>query len=137
MAIRLGILTHLERSSSEYFDNSDAELATSLLVEIDNVTRKLGARTMYLFVPAHAQFFSRPDGPLRATVAIRSAAEQTDSPWVDATEAAESVERDRIYFSRDAHWSPYGHRWIANVLKERIVQLGYLDPLSNASGATP
>jgi len=90
---------------------------------------------MYLFVPEKAQVFSKPDGPLRASMVVRSAAEQTDSPWVDATEAAETDELDSIYFSGDAHWSPYGHRWVANLLKERIVQLDYLDPLSNSSGA--
>ena len=134
--MRLGLLADLERSSSKYFDDRDAQIATSLLIEIDSVTRLLGARTMYLFVPEKAQVFLKPDAPLRASVVIRSAVEQTGSPWVDATEAAESDEIDSIYFSGDAYWSPYGHRWIANLLKERIVELSFLDPLSNSAGTT-
>jgi lysophospholipase L1-like esterase len=49
-------------------------------------------------------------------------------PWVDATpflrDRADKYEQFRAL---DGHWTPVGHRAIAELLADRILELGFID----------
>jgi len=128
LAMRAGLLTELERSSSKYFTEADGERATDLLVKIANVAGQLGAKTLFVFVPDKPQILSRPIEPLRAATTVQAAAEITNAPWIDLTpELVKRIDNEDVYFAQDAHWTPKGHEWVAQVLTEQICDLGLLD----------
>ena len=123
-----GLLARLEKSSSEYFDEEDAERARNLLIEINHVVERLGADILFVFVPEKMQLLSKPKAILRAANVVRSAAAEAGAPWVDLTSSLTSMpDINELYFVQDAHWTSKGHLYVAQVLTERIIQLGLLD----------
>ena len=78
--MRAGVLGRLERVSSEYFTEEDARRATDFLVQIARTAGRLGAHTLFLFVPEKIQVFSGISHPLRATTVVKAAATRASVP---------------------------------------------------------
>lgn len=53
-------------------------------------------------------------------------------PWIDATPHLRSrPDTTELYFVLDGHWSPLGHRAIAELLADQLLELGLIDPGRN------
>ncbi len=132
LVMRAGLSPQLERlSSGEYFTEDDGRRATDLLVEISRVAERLGAKTLFVFAPDKLQLLSRAMNPLRAATVVQVAALEAGVPWVDLTpELVRRGDFDEIYFVEDGHWTPKGHEQVAQVLTERISDLGLLHVVS-------
>jgi lysophospholipase L1-like esterase len=127
LAMRAGLLAKLERRSSQYFSEEDGRRARDLLIEIAQVAEQLDAETLFVFAPDKLQLLTKPKNTLRAATVVQAAASVAGAPWIDLTpELVERVDFDELYFVRDGHWTPKGNAWVAEVLTERIGDLGLL-----------
>ncbi|WNM63994.1 hypothetical protein [Candidatus Nitrospira neomarina] len=70
-AMRIGLISELERSSSKYFTQGDGKRATDFIIEITKVAGGLGAKNIFVFVPEKIQVPSRTKNPLRAATSPR------------------------------------------------------------------
>ncbi len=125
LTMRAGLLAALEKPSSEHFTEAEAAVATELLVKIASVADGLGARTLFLFVPEKMQVLSGGEARVRAAGVVETAAAASSAPWVDLTSIFKKRDdRFDLFFGGDAHWTPLGNRVAAEVLAQRIVDLG-------------
>lgn len=127
-AMRLGLLSTLERSSSEFFSDDDAERATELLVEIERAAAALGASTLFVFVPSKLQVLGGRE-PLRAAEVVEEAARRAEAPWIDLTRVlARETGATDVYFVADGHWAPGGNRLVAGAIALGLAEHGLVPP---------
>lgn len=125
--MRIGLFDELERSSSSYFTEEDGRRATDYLVEISKVAGRLGAKTLFVFVPDKIQVLSRPKDPLRAAMLVQEAAVVAGVPFVDlASELVKKENLNDLYFVQDPHLTSKGHKLMAQILSKRISDLGLI-----------
>jgi hypothetical protein len=128
IAVRMGILPDLIGSPSRHFTVKDEARAIELLVEIVSTATSLDSNAMLLFAPDKAQMLSRPMPPLEAARVVEATAVESGSISIDPT--ATFLDREdlaALYLPTDGHWTAAGHRLVAELLAESIVDLGWLE----------
>lgn len=121
LAMRMGLLDELERSTSMYFPQDDGKRAMDFLIEITQVVGHLGSKTLFVFVPEKFQVLSRPQNHLRAATLVQEAAIVARVPSIDLTPELVKTERlGELYLVQNTHWTGKGHDWIAQTLSEQI-----------------
>jgi lysophospholipase L1-like esterase len=124
LAMRIGLLDELERSSSVYFTEEDGRRTTDYLVGIGKIADQLEARTLFVHVPEKAQVMSRPKGSLRSAALVHEAAIMAEASSVDLTlEFVKKKNLQKLYFVADPHWTSKGHKLAAQILSKQISDL--------------
>ena len=124
--MRIDVLGDLERASSSHFSEDEVRRTRQLLAEIHAIAARLGARTLFVFVPERMQLLARPTEPLRAAEVVREAARETGAAFVDLTPILVS-DVQRLYWFEIGVWNEAGHRLVAEVLAQEIGALGWID----------
>jgi lysophospholipase L1-like esterase len=131
LAMRSGLVGGLERFAGDDFSAEDARRATDLLVQIAQEAERLGARSLFLFTSGQMPVISDTDRPLQAPAVVEAAAKRAKVPWIDVTSIfRRRADRLDLYYVADGHWAPRGHRAAAEILANRIIELGLLRPRS-------
>ena len=127
LALRLGLIDKIESLWGEDFTDDEGKVAAGVLVEISEEARRLGAPSLFLYSTAKNYVLSDDYELPRSGLVVRDAAETADVPWVDANETLRlRPDRTELYFTLDGHWSPDGHRAIAELLADELATLGLI-----------
>jgi lysophospholipase L1-like esterase len=129
--MRAGILGKLEQPSSEYFTAEDARRAIDLLVEIAQTVDRLGAHSLFVFVPDKMQVLSQAEHPFRAATVVQEAATRATVPWIDLSPTLmQRATGFELWYKGEGHWTPAGNRKVAGTLSNQIAELGLIAPRS-------
>lgn len=127
LAMRMGLLDAESGALGESFDEEDANRARELLGEIARFSRERGARTLFLYATTKADVVANRYVPRPSAEVVASAARDSDVPWVDANPfLRDRPDRLDVYWRLDGHWSPAGHRAVAELLARELAELGWL-----------
>jgi len=88
--------------------------------------RALGALPVFAYLPEPGEMGegSRFRDPSAVARRFETAAKETGAVWVDLTEGMKAGNAGGgLYFTRDQHMTPGGHRWAARLLAERLAPL--------------
>ena len=137
LSMRLGMAQHVDALWGEDFSDDDAVLTQELLEQVATTAHRGGARALFLYSTAKTAMMGSTYVVPRSRAVLQQAAQNTGAMWVDLNELMREHERPhRFYFVRDGHWSPAGHRVIAEILASRIVDLSLLSTDPGAGPAT-
>ena len=127
MGTRIANLGKIDELWGEDFAQEDAILGQQLLVEITRTSSELGARSLLLYTTGQAQVIQDTyDLPRSATV-VANAAKYTGTPWIDlAKQMQQRADRHNLYYKQNGHWTPAGHRAVAEILTDEIIKLGII-----------
>lgn len=122
LAIRLGWSGTQDSLWGEDFTPEDAALGEELLVRLAEVGHELGAETWFLFTTGQAHVLDGTAAGLRSRRVLESAALSAGAPWIDiATEMGERPDRLELYYRKDGHWTPQGHRAAAEIVARHLL----------------
>ena len=128
VALRLGLIGKIDALWGEDF-SADAGMRTSkALIEIAQESRRLGAGVVFLYTTAKNYLLSGDYELPRSGQVVRDASKGAQVPWIDATALLRSQpDPTELYFILDGHWSPLGHRAIAELLADQLMELDLID----------
>lgn len=125
LAARAGILSFVEQALSEYFTTEDARRAIELLVGIANADKRLCAQSLFIFAPDKMQVLTYRTPSLRAANVVADAAHKAGVPWINlAKSMIEVTNKTELYYQEDAHWTPTGHGLAAQLIADKIAEVG-------------
>jgi hypothetical protein len=111
----------------EDFTPEDADLTRRLLVLLAREAQSMEVPVVLVYTTGKAQVIAGDGSPLPSAAVLAAAAEEAGVPWIDMTRKLRAREdRQELYFVRDGHWSAAGHRAVAEVLADRLDDLGVL-----------
>jgi len=126
-AMRLGLAQNVAALWGEDFSDWDAELTSDLLVQVAETARAGGAMMLFVYSTAKHDLMSARYSPPRSRGVIESAAGRSGAAWIDLNERMlASEEPRRFYFVRDGHWSPAGHRAVAEIIAAELKERGWM-----------
>jgi lysophospholipase L1-like esterase len=129
VGVRLGLINKLDALWGEDFTAEEGAKTSELLVEIAQECRRLGAACVFLYTTAKNYVLSGDYELPRSGQVVRDASKGAQVPWIDATQLLRSrPDTTELYFILDGHWSPLGHRAIAELLADQLMELGLIDP---------
>jgi lysophospholipase L1-like esterase len=129
VGVRLGLINKIDALWGEDFTAEEGGKTSELLVEIAQECRRLGAACVFLYTTAKNYVLSADYELPRSGQVVRDAGEGGRVPWIDATSHLRSrPDTTELYFILDGHWSPLGHRAIAELLADQLMELGLIDP---------
>lgn len=122
IATRVGLLERVDAMWGEDFTEEDAARGVALLVEVAEVARSLGARTLYLYTTGQAQVIQDQYRPARSLMIVRDAARISGAPWVDVSQHLQKrPDRLELYYPLDGHWTARGNEAVSEILLEAIL----------------
>jgi lysophospholipase L1-like esterase len=125
LAVRLGLIDQIDTFWGEDFAAEDGERTFALLVEIAEEADQLGAASLFLYTTAKNYILSADYELPRSGLVVRDAAAAARVPWIDATPfLRRQPNKTDLFYRLDGHWSPQGHRAIAELLADEILDLG-------------
>ncbi len=131
-AIRANLIAALEQASSTHFSDEQARRSRDLLVEFHAAAERVGARTLFVFVPERIQVLTRPQEELRAAGLVAAAADATGSGFLDLTPILTKQEDvESLYLTWIGTWRPRTYRLAAEAVTQKILALGWLDEPSS------
>jgi hypothetical protein len=117
LTIRLGWSGSQDSLWGEDFTDEDAALGRSLLVEVAELGRELGADTLFLYTTGQAQVLDGTVDGLRSLEVVEAAAEASGATCIDVgTAMSRRSDRLDLYYRKDGHWTPQGHRAVAEIV---------------------
>ena len=127
IGMRLGLLGGVAAMWGEDFTAEDAERTRSLMVLLAREAQAMGVPVIILYTTGKAQVIAGSGDPLPSAAVIAAAAREAGVPWLDmAAELRAREDRQYLYFIRDGHWTAAGHQAVAEVVAERLSELGVL-----------
>jgi len=127
VGMRLGLLGGVAAMWGEDFTPEDADRTRRLLVMLAREAQAMEVPLVLLYTTGKAQVIAGDGSPLPSAAVMAAAAEEAGVPWIDMTRKFRARDdRQELYFVRDGHWSAAGHRAVAEVLAERLPELGVL-----------
>jgi hypothetical protein len=127
LATRLGVLGKIDAFWGEDFEEEAAGLGSDLLVQIAEYAHQIGAETLLFYGTGQAQVIVDTYKKPRSAAVVEQASERAEVPWVDASRLLQlRSDRQDLYFPKDGHWTPAGHRAVAEILTDEIVSLGLI-----------
>ena len=135
---RLGLLGGQASLLGEDFSEADAAFGRGLLEEVAAFGRTLDAEVIFLYTTGQANVLDKTTDLLRSRSVVAAAAQNAGVPWIDVSK--EMWGRDdklSFYYRKDGHWTPQGHRAVAEILTEFIMDHALVEPVATAHGADP
>jgi lysophospholipase L1-like esterase len=127
VGMRAGLLGGVAAMWGEDFTATDSAQTQRLMVLLAREAQSMDVPIVILYTTGKAQVIAGDGAPLRSRSVISAAAEEAGIPWIDmTTELRRRPDRHALYFVRDGHWTAAGHRAVAEVLAERLPELGLL-----------
>jgi lysophospholipase L1-like esterase len=127
LAMRGGLLNTSPELTGEGFTQEDAQLGTRLLVSIAEEAYELNAEVLFLYSAGQASVLQDIYEPLPSLDVVQNAADEAQAVWIDSAQALQRrPDRLHLYYPMDGHWTPAGHRAIAEILAETVIETGYL-----------
>jgi lysophospholipase L1-like esterase len=124
LAVRAGLLEEDDRVGGGAVTDADLERTRDLLEAVVRRSRALGAPCLLLHTTGQAGILSETYVQARAATAVREAARRAGAIWIDGARALHGREdRASLHYPRDGHWTPAGHRAIAELLAETVAAL--------------
>ncbi len=121
LAIRLGWSGSQESLWGEDFTEEDAALGRELLVEVAELGRELGADTLFLYTTGQAHVLDGTANSLRSLEVVEAAAEASGATCIDVgTAMSRRSDRLDLYYRKDGHWTPQGHRALAEIVFDQL-----------------
>jgi len=128
LAMRAGLLADIEQASGTHFTPDAADLAQSLLADIQRVAARAGARTLFVFVPEKMQVLAAGEKPLRAARLVEAAANSTGAAFLDLTPRLRDPSiSNRVYYDTVGTWRPHGYEIAAAAVYDALEGLGWID----------
>jgi lysophospholipase L1-like esterase len=128
LAIRLGLLDWIGALWGEDFAADEGAKTSDILVQIAEEGRRLGAASLFVYGTAKNFVLSADYTLPRSGQVVREAAASAEVPWVDSTPILRGrPDRTELYFKLDGHWSSQGHRTIAELLADQVIDMGLVD----------
>lgn len=126
-AMRLGLAQDVAALWGEDFSERDAELTSDLLVQVAETARAGGAHMLFLYSTAKHALMGASYTPPRSRGVIERAANRSGAAWIDLNGQMWAREDPhRFYFVRDGHWSPAGHRAVAEIVATELRGRGWV-----------
>jgi len=92
------------------------QVFTSLLTEMNRACQRVGARFVVVYIPRKTQPYH---SPFQDVIALASTSHGFTT--LDLTETLREADRNQpVYFNKDIHLNPRGHRIVADALRELI-----------------
>jgi hypothetical protein len=133
-AMRLGLAQNVAALWGEDFSERDAELTGDLLVKVAETAQAGGAQMLFLYSTAKHDLMSADYAPQRSRGVIESAAGRSGAAWIDVNERMLAyAEPHRFYFVRDGHWSPAGHRAVAEIVAAELRERDWMTARDDGS----
>jgi len=128
IGLRLGLVDQIDTLWGEDFPEDAALLASRRLVEIAEESGRLGADCLFLYTTGQNYVLGAHYAPPRSSKVVGDAAAGGKVPWIDATPfLRDRPDRYEQFRALDGHWTAVGHRAIAELLADRILELGFID----------
>ena len=125
LGTRAGLFKDINALWGEDFSQEDAKLGQELLVQIAKTSEGLGAECLLLYTTGQAQVIQGTYDRPRSAEVVADAAQIAEVPWIDVSaEMHERSDRNSFYYHQNGHWTPEGHRVVAEILAKDIIQLG-------------
>lgn len=125
LGMRLGLLGGVAAMWGEDFTPEDADRTRRLLVLLAREAQAMEVPVVLVYTTGKAQVIAGDGAPLPSAAVMAAAAEEAGVPWIDMTRKLRVREdRQALYFIRDGHWTATGHRAVAEVLADRLPELG-------------
>lgn len=125
--MRFGLLGGLAAMWGEDFSPKDADRTRRLLVLLAREAQQMGVPIVLLYTTGKARIIADDAADLPSAAVMAAAAAEADVPWIDmARELRLRSDRQWLHFVRDGHWTAAGHQAVAEVLAERLAELGLL-----------
>jgi len=127
VGMRLGLLGGVAAMWGEDFTHEDAERTERLLVLLAREAKAMEVPMIFLYTTGKAQVIAGDGSPMPSASVMAAAAHEAGVPWIDmTTELRSRPDRQELYFIRDGHWTARGHQAVAEVLADRLPELGML-----------
>ena len=127
IAMRMGLLGGVAAMWGEDFTPEDAEKTRALLVLLAREAQALDVPIVLVYTTGKAQVIAGDGSGLPSKAVVSGAASDAGVPWIDMTDALRSrSDRQELYFMRDGHWTATGHRAVAEVLADRLGEMGLM-----------
>jgi lysophospholipase L1-like esterase len=127
VTMRLGLARNVSTLWGEDFSREDERLTQELLEQVASRAHQGGARMVFLYSTAKVDLMGAEYRVPRSRAVIERAAAISAASWIDLNQLMREHERPhRFFFVRDGHWSPAGHRIIAEILSTELQRLALL-----------
>lgn len=127
VGMRLGLLGGLAAMWGEDFTPEDAGRTRRLLVLLAREAQQMGVPVVLVYTTGKAQVIARDAADLPSASVMAAAVAEAGVPWIHMTrELRRRHDRQELYFIRDGHWTAAGHQAVAEVLAQRLAELGVL-----------
>lgn len=127
LGMRLGLLGGLAAMWGEDFTSEDADRTRQLLILLAQEAQVMGVPVVLVYTTGKAQVIAGDGSPLPSAAVMAAAAAEAGVPWIDMTRKLRARDdRQGLYFIRDGHWTANGHRAVAEILADRLPELGLL-----------
>jgi hypothetical protein len=119
-----------------------SQLTEALLRDTADVSHRHGADFVLLVIPDQVQVepdvvvYGVHDWLLGAQDRVRGFAEREGIPFIDPQAELHAIrarEGEPVYFRRDRHLTPRGHRHVAELLRRELLRLGVIPDSAQAS----
>lgn len=125
IGMRMGWLGGVAAMWGEDFTPEDAEITKELLVLLAEEATAMDVPIVLVYTTGKAQVIAGDGWELPSEAVLSGAATEASVPWINMTEELRSrSDRQDLYFVRDGHWTATGHRAVAEVLANELVEMG-------------
>ncbi len=123
LAMKWGILGNMEGFWGEDFASADAVSAAKYLAAIAKESRQLKAECLFLYTTGQVHVFSDTAPSLPSAGFMEAAAKKANVEWINSVDSLRRrSDKFDLYYPKDGHWTPAGHKAIAEILYEFIVK---------------
>jgi len=123
LAMKWGILDNIKGFWGEDYTAEDADSTTKYMVAISEASRKLNAECLILYTTGQVHVFSDKQLMLRSTGFMKTAADKANVDWINSLKLLrQRSDKFDLYYPQDGHWTVNGHRAIAEILFDYIVE---------------
>jgi hypothetical protein len=129
LMMRAGFLGRVDQLWGEDFTEEDAHKTTELLTNIAKLSEAFSGKSLLMYTTGQAHVIAEKQTPLRSATVIETAANKANVPWINLTGLLRKrSNRYELYYPKDGHWTPAGHRAVAEILFDQIINYGLLPP---------